>query len=255
MIGKITELLGRCDHETVMPPTVLYCEGWLLRLALHWFEERSTDHRFALQSGARWYSEALLSSRFLAEPSEEKVYGKRVAESHTHADGVLGHFDISPGEKGGGQAQLRADAGQFIVIEAKLSSSLAKGITNAKNYGQASRTVACMAHVVASAGLRPEALQSFGFYVVAPESQIDAGVFERFVTKQCIHDQVESRVAQYGGRHDDWFKNSFMPALEKIEVGTLSWESIIGHIAQHDANHALGAFYMRCLRHAQLDRR
>lgn len=252
--GKITELLERCGRDdSPMPPTVLYCEGWLLRLVLQWFEAHPTDHQFALQSGARWYSEALLSSRFLAKSRGEKIGGKKVAETHTHADGVLGHFNISPGEKGGGQARLRADAKQLVVIEAKLGSSLSPKTTNAENYGQAARTVACMVHVVESAGLRPDALESLGFYVVAPERQIQANVFKNFVTKPHIRSQVENRVAQYCGRHDEWFENSFVPALEKIEVGILSWESIIHHIARHDANYALGEFYMRCLQYAQLN--
>ena len=255
VMKKITELLEMCgDDNPPMPPTVLYCEGWLLRLVLHWFWEHKTKHQFALHPRARWYSEAQLSSRFREERRGEKIDGKRVAESNTYADGVLGHFDISPEERGGGQACLRPDAKQFIVIEAKLGSPLEKRIANAKNYdyGQASRTVACMAHMVSCAGLCPDALESFKFYVTAPEKQIKANVFEDFVTKQRIRAQVEERVARHCGRYDKWLEVSFLPALEKIEVGILSWESIIEHIEKHESSRALGEFYEHCLRHAKL---
>ncbi len=226
----------------MLPPTELYNEGWLLRLVLDWFErERTTGHPFAVQKGARWYSEALLASQFLPTRRTDTL-----AESFTHADGVMGHFEISPGESG--EATLRKDAEQFVVIEAKLGSRLSKGVKNSSGYGQAARNVACVAHVVQVAGIQPRALHSLGFFVAAPEQQIQSGVFEDFVTKKKIRSQVKARVAQYDGTHDAWFKDSFLPTLEAIVVDLLSWESIIGHIDEHDANSGLPEFYHDCLR-------
>ena len=192
MSQRVAGLLLRCGTETaVLPPTELYNEGWLLRLTLDWFERnRSAAHPFALRSGARWYSEALLSSRFLPTRRRDPL-----AESFTHADGILGHFEISPGERG--EATVSKDADQLVVIEAKLGSRLSKGVKNAEDYGQAARNVACVAHTIQVAGLEPRALGSLGFYVVAPEQQIRAGVFEDFVTKEQIRSQVKARVAQY----------------------------------------------------------
>ncbi len=242
MSDRVADLLLRCGTETaVLPPTELYNEGWLLRLVLDWFERKCTGgHSFAFQPGARWYSEALLASRFL--PSRR---GDPLAESFTHADGVLGHFDISPGERG--EATLRGDAKQFVVIEAKLGSRLSKGVKNSENYGQAARNVACVAHSIHVAGLRPNALRSLGFYVVAPEQQIRAGAFEDFVTKERISDQVKARVRQYEGKHDSWFEESFLPTLTEIEVELLSWESIIAYIEERDPDSGLHGFYGKCL--------
>jgi hypothetical protein len=236
-------MLLRCGTEAaILPPTELYNEGWLLRLVLDWFQRsRLQGHPLSFSEGARWYSEALLASRFL--PTRR---GDPLAESFTHADGVIGHFDISPGERG--EATLHKDAQQFVVIEAKLGSSLSTGVKNSPNYGQAARNAACIAHAVQVAELNPTALAFLAFYVVAPEQQIQSGVFENFVTKERIRNQVKSRVAQYGGVHDRWLEEAFLPSLERMALDLLSWESIIGHIEQHDASSGLSEFYRECLR-------
>lgn len=96
MIERIAELLSRCGtKQAVLPPTELYNEGWMLRLVLDWFDRnRTSDHPLALLAKARWYSEALLASQFLPECRIDDR-----AESFTHADGVIGHFEITPGER------------------------------------------------------------------------------------------------------------------------------------------------------------
>jgi len=243
MSKRVADLLLRCGSKTtVLPPTELYNEGWLLRLTLDWFERNpSVTHRFAFRPGACWYSEALLSSRFLP-----RSRGDQLAESFTHADGIVGHFEISPGERG--EATLSVGADQLIVIEAKLGSPLSKGVKNAKDYGQAARNVACIAHMVQTAGLRPGGLSSLGFYVVAPDRQIEAGVFEDFLTKERMSSQVKTRIAQYNGVHDSWFEDSFLPTLAAIEVELLSWERNIAYIEQHDSNSGIRDFYHECLR-------
>ncbi len=42
-----------------LPPTMLYNEGWLLRLVLHWFDKnRNNDYELSFLENATWYSEA-----------------------------------------------------------------------------------------------------------------------------------------------------------------------------------------------------
>lgn len=243
MNQDITDLLFRCGTDSaVLPPTELFNEGWLLRLTLDWFDRhRTASHPFAPTSGAKWYSEALLASRFLP-----RRRGDPLAESFTHADGLVGHFEILPGERG--EATVSDHAEQLVVIEAKLGSLLSKGVKNAANFGQASRNVACMAHIIRKAHMQPGDFSSLGFYVVAPERQIQAGVFEDFVTKERINLQVKERVAQYKGEHDNWFMESFLPTLATIEVGLVAWESVLAYIDGHNPNPKLLEFYSGCLR-------
>ena len=242
MSARVAELLLRCGTEAaILPPTELYNEGWLLRLVLDWFEhERESGHVLAFHPNARWYSEALLASRFL--PTSR---GDPLAESFTHADAVVGHFDISPGERG--EAVARGDSGQFVVLEAKLGSGLSKGVKNAPDFGQAARNVACIAHAANVAGLHPEA-NALGFYVLAPEQQIRSGIFSDFVTKERIRSQVKARVDQFAGVHDSWFEEVFLPTLSAVSLDLLSWESIVEYIEARDAGTGIRDFYDRCLK-------
>jgi hypothetical protein len=243
MIEQVSRLLSQCSSDSaVLAPTELYNEGWMLRLVLDWFDRnRSVPHELAFLAGARWYSEALLAPAFLPE-----VRGDKRAESFTHADGVVGHFSIRPGERA--EATLLPNARQLLVLEAKLGSSLSAGVKNASNYDQAARNVACMANMLAKKQISPKSLERLGFYVVAPSGQINAGVFGELVTKPSIRTKVAARVAQYGGTRDTWFHEAFEPLLESVDLGVLSWESILERVVASEPKSALQEFYALCLR-------
>jgi hypothetical protein len=196
-------------------------------------------HQLSFLAGARWYSEALLPSRFLPQRR-----GDIRAESFTHADGVVGHFTISPGERG--EASLLSDARQFVVTEAKLGSSLSAGTKNAPEFDQAARNVACMAHMLDIARVEPATVECLGFYVIAPERQINAGVFGNLVTKESIARKVAARVGQYQGEWDKWFTGSFIPILKRIDLSVLSWESILALLPQDEETAAIREFYSLC---------
>ena len=149
-----------------MPPTLLYNEGWLLRGVLHWFSQhRDIEHSLSFLPGSEWYSEGMLSSTFLPA-----FKGDKLAESYTHADGVIG--SISVGEAGREDVSLVKPYEQFIVLEAKLFSPLSKGTKNAPNYDQAARIVACMANLLSLSSCSIHDLNSSGFYVLSPENQV-----------------------------------------------------------------------------------
>lgn len=192
MIERVAKLLHRCgDRASVMPPTELYNEGWLLRIALDWFgTDGASDSQFSFSSGAAWYSEGRLASRFLARSRS----GKK-AEGFTHADGTIGHFSVSPGERS--EIVPTADATQLVVIEENLGSPLSSGTTNAPGYDQAARTAACLVHIASKAKVEPSSLTHYGFYVVAPEAQIKAGVFASLVTKESIEEKVRRRAVRF----------------------------------------------------------
>ena len=225
----------------MLPPTELYNEGWLLRLVLDWFErQRAHEHVLSFLPGARWYSEALLAPAFLAEKR-----GDPRAEAYTHADGIIGHFAVHPGERS--EATLLPDARQLVIVEAKLGSTLSPGVRNAPGYDQAARTVACMANMLFQKDVRPESLERLGFYIVAPRRQIAAGVFGGRVSKDSIRAQVVRRVAQYRGERDTWLREAFEPTLGCIELGVLPWESLIEYIQSEEPQSGLLAFYERCI--------
>lgn len=242
MPTAVDGILSRCGTtRSVLPPTELFNEGWMLRLLLDWLDRhRDHAHILAFEDGARWYSEALLPSRFLP-----RTRGDSLAESFTHADGVIGHFTVQSGTRG--DAVLDSVPKQFLVTEAKLGSALSAGTKNAATFDQAARNVACIAHMLAVAGVSPGSLKRVGFYVLAPRQQIESGVFGDLLSRQSIEGKVRQRVAAFGGAHDKWFQESFLPLLECIDLATLSWEQVLATLPPTDERAELERFYGQCL--------
>lgn len=245
-LRTVHRLLETCAAEpSHFPPTMLYNEGWLLRLVLDWFAEYELPgHPLHFAPGARWYSEARLPSAFIA-----RHRGDRLAEAWTHADGIVGHFEI--GSKAKSDLSIRPDATQFVVLEAKMFSGLSRGVTRAPGFDQAARTVACMAEALSRAGRQPASLQRPGFYVLAPESQIGSGMFDAAINVGSIQAKVAQRVGAYEGALDSWFVDWFRATLDQIDLATISWEALIATIGEMDASagKAMGSFYELCLRY------
>jgi hypothetical protein len=245
IIERIKAMMEACEAgQPSFPPTVLFNENWLLRLVLDWFAGHGGDrYPLSLSPEARWFSEAWLPSAFLP-----RYRGDRLAESRTHADGVIGHFTIgNPGSSG---LALRADARQLVLLEGKLYNRLSPGVRNAPYFDQAARTVACMAEILRRADLDPDQLEDLSFLVVAPQARIDDGVFAAETSHRSIRAKVRRRVEAYDGERDDWFRDWFEPTLKRVEIRCLGWEDLIEAIAFHspDAGQRIDSFYGKCLR-------
>ncbi|MEI8173618.1 MAG: hypothetical protein WCH07_09075 [Deltaproteobacteria bacterium] len=239
-LDTINLMLERCASDmSSIPPTVLYNEGWMLRLILEWFSKLSVSgHPLAFSEGARWYSEALIPSAFLSRKN-------KFSEQWTHADGVIGHFVIGNGAKG--NLTLNSDAKHFVVLEAKMFSKLSAGVKNADYFNQAARYVACIAEVLKLAGRQAQEFKALGFYVLAPTSQIEKGLFDEHLTKDSLRTVVEQRVEEYGAKRD-WFAQWFLPVLERLDIKTISWENLIDFLADRDPDAGqLKDFYKSCL--------
>lgn len=172
-MDRLLSILKRVEGpQSVIPPTLLYNEGWMLRIVLDALADvpsaSSASLPLRVPDDCRWYSEALLPSAFLARSRPD-----RLAESHTHADAAIGQFDI--GRQSKGELALRAGATYFAVLEAKMFSALSSGVKNAPYFNQAARNVACVAEVLHRAGAKPEAMEYLAFHVVAPREQIESG--------------------------------------------------------------------------------
>ena len=241
---RIAQLLVRCGHpDAVLPPTALYNEGWMLRLVLDW----ASQHPSALpdlpfDQGSEWYSEALLGSRF-----RPRRRGDTAGEGFTHADGVIGHFRLRPG--GRGDIELLADARQLLVVEAKMASGLSAGTTRAPEFNQAARNVACIAHLVSSAGIDPSTFRSLGFVLLAPAARIAEGAFAAAIDKAAICAAVKLRAEGFDAAAAEWSKTCFDPVVLRVSVTAVSWESVLAQIASVDsaASARLQEFYAKCL--------
>lgn len=242
--NKLVHLLESFTLDSPnFPLTILYNEGWLLRLILEWYSNHPiTDHPLTFLEGSTWFSEAILPSAFLA-----RHRGDPLAEASTHLDGVIGHFII--GEQGKTDLALQPDATQFVALEAKLFSSLSAGVKHASYYDQAARTVACMAEVLHRANREPSDLDRLGFCLLAPASQIEKNVITRILSEESILKKVERRVGEYQGAKAQWFSAWFQPTLQHIEICAISWEALTQTIKKHDrgSGEAIESFYARCV--------
>ncbi len=249
VIKRIAELLSKCSgSDRVLPPTELYNEGWMLRLVLDWFCRHPTvQHELQFCEGSKWYSEALLPSAFIA-----RKRGDKLAESWTHADGVIGHLLI--GENGAGDLSLREGATQLVVTEAKMFSKLSAGVTNAKYFNQAARNVACIAEIMRRAEIDPTSLDEVAFYVVAPETRISEGVFSQYMGADSMREVVLKRVTEYEEpAKDQWFNDWFLPTLAVAKSRCISWEEILAVISDNNEEDGreLAEFYDQCLKFNQ----
>jgi hypothetical protein len=244
LLKSFLDLLPDIEQETPnFPPAILYNEGWLLRLVVDWFYHSEIhDHPLSFPGGGHWFSEARLPSAFLP-----RFNGDPLAEAHTNADGVIGQFTI--GSKGKTDLVLKPDANHFVVLEAKMYSGLSKGVTHAKYFDQAARSVACMAEVLKRAECTPATLSCLGFHVLAPDEQIKSRTFSRNIDKRSIVGKVDRRVSSYEGERDDWFRNWFKPTMERIEIRPISWEAILNLIIEKDSRtgKSLEHYYAQCL--------
>ncbi len=245
----ITSLLTRSSTPKAnFPPTELYNEGWMLRLLLDWLASNpGLGHDLDLVASDKWYSEALLPS-----PFAPRFRGDRLGESRTHADGVIGDFIIGTDSKA--DLSLLPGASRFIVVEAKMFSKLSSGVKNSSFFNQAARNVACITEVIKRAGIEPASMENIGFFLVAPDAQIKAGVFAEHMNPRQIRNTVSLRVSQYQDAGMDlWFVDRFLPTLEKIRIREISWEELINLIGKTDPDFGvqIDMFYDKCLEYNQ----
>lgn len=233
----------------VFPPTVLYNEGWMLRIILLLLSEGIKCLPSTPLTGAKWFSEAQIGSPFLPRFRRDPL-----AENLTHIDAVIGHFDFRSETKTG--LTLTADSIQFVVIEAKMFSPLSRGTKNAPYYDQAARIVACIAWTIEQSSKAVKDFTSLAFHVLAPYEQIMKGKFSAQMKKKSIYEKVERRIDAYSGDDEKiaelqlWHSDFFIPTLELIDLRCISWESAIDAIGavDHERGSVIRNFYDRCLK-------
>jgi hypothetical protein len=105
-----------------------------------------------------------------------------------------------------------------------------------------------MAYMLDIKSIDPSTVDRLAFYVVAPDAQVKSGVFADLVTKESIERKVRERVSSYRGAHDAWFKDKFLPTLERIELGILSWEGVLAALPKTKETELKSEFYEQCLK-------
>jgi hypothetical protein len=223
-----------------MPATVLYNEGWMLRLLLD-AGERGLLPNF-MPRGVRWFSEGQLRTPFGQR-------GSGTSESNTRADGVFGDFKLVGRTRSG--IDLESNARRFVVLEAKLYAPLSTGTKNAPGYDQVARTVACMANTLHRAGLTPDTFEELRFVLLVPKETIsDGGIPE--LTADSIRRKIDARINQFGAppHLQKWRDVWAWPLLARLERGKclqlITWDSVLGQLTQESDRTELKEFYESC---------
>ncbi len=239
-------LLNQDRPQCLFPETLLFNEGWLLRAVLMAWKARGSESRFGFlpfPEDTKLYSEGQLYTPFKA-----RSRGDKQAESHTHVDGIVGHFSIGSTKSG---IVLEQGFKYIAAFEAKMYSPLSSGTANAPTYDQVSRTAACLINSVL------QARQADGYaahlVILYPEDnrRVDATQHEAHI----IEERIAARIQAYlgDGGADELFKQfaeGWKDALRKLQVWFLTWEEVLAEIGDDELNQ----FYEMCKRFGRLFR-
>ncbi|WP_298425685.1 hypothetical protein [uncultured Kordia sp.] len=210
-------------------PTEIFNEGWMTRLLVHQSikEKIKIDGLIDFSKVKNWSSEGLISSPF--------VKTKKNKEGYTHTDIALGDFTINYENRG--DIIVAKKATTFGIIEAKMKSNLSQRTTNALNYNQASRNLACIAENV-----KNESCQTF-FTVVAPRKMIDKHDIKSQVERDKIIHQISNRYKLSELTVDMELINR----AKKCNIKVLSYEDWIDLLSDKNKG-VINKFYMNCLK-------
>jgi hypothetical protein len=234
LLNQIIDIIKTVESKNSnINPTIIYNEGWMLRLLIQQsITEQLIVHGLDFSKIKNWTSEALISSPF--------VFAKVRREGYTHADAALGDFDVDYSKRG--EIIVAKNASIFGIIEAKMGSNLSQGTTHAKNYNQASRNITCIAH-----NTRCNSACEIFFFIAAPQSTIDNHELQEQLNQTTI--QIKHRFGAYP--EDDSVRDNMDTILyiaAKMRKEVISFEEWLGAIQDQHAKKDLQDFYCKCLK-------
>ena len=246
MKNEILRILEKADKpDSNIPPTLLYNEGWMLRIILQQIKEKGIIHNDLSfpDNNIDWFSEALLPSPFLARSRGDILY-----ETMTHADGVVGKFNIGKKNKGG--LTLKDSCDFFYVTEAKMYSKLATGTKYSNNYNQAARYVSCIAKLIYdNKTIQIDKFKKLAFYVLLPEEQIKLEpTFKSLTDKDNIKNTIKNRISHYPSDDSkkkeifEWINSNLNNFIDKLEVKLITWEELV----ENSNDITINTFYEKC---------
>lgn len=213
--------LNRGQPESIFNPTLIFNEGWLLRAVLRQWKlvpGKSCLPFLPFPAETKVYSEGQLYSPFAPRQSADKL-----AEAHTHADGIVGDFSISATKSG---IEVNADCRYLAVFEAKLYSPIAGGSSNAPGYDQISRTVG----YVINSLLRAECPGPYSAHVVVLYPAEHAGTNSARYSKSYLEHQITARLQGFGLPTPAAFARDRRATLEAVQLSFVTWEEALAEI-------------------------
>ncbi len=227
--------LNREQPESIFNPTLIFNEGWLLRAVLRQWKlapGKSCLPFLPFPAEAKVYSEGQLFS-----PFAPRQRGDKLAEAHTHADGIVGDFSIGATKSG---IEVHPDCRYLAVFEAKLYSPLAGSISHAPGYDQVSRTVGCVINSLLRAGCPGP----YAAHVVVLHPADHSNVNPRRYSNAYLEQQIAARVENFGLPPTSTFARSWRATLDTVQLWFVTWEEALAEIGSDE----LDQFYQQCRR-------
>jgi len=226
--------------KCLFPETLIFNEGWLLRLVLREWLAASGGSQLGFlpfPDGVTVYSEGQLYTPFKA-----RSRGDKLAESHTHVDGIVGDFSITDTKSG---IVLKSDFRYIAAFEAKLYAPIARGVTNAPWYDQVSRTAACLINSILLANPRGSYAAHLAVLYAEDKQRIDPSLY----TKDYVEKQITKRLQGFletrePGDVVERFARGWTDVLDVLQIHFHTWEEVLAEFGSED----LDKFYKRCKR-------
>jgi len=224
--------------ECLFPETLIFNEGWLLRSVLKECLAGSGGSGFGFlpfPEGVTAYTEGQLYTPFKA-----RFRGDKLAESHTHIDGIVGDFSITDTKSG---VVLKPDLRYVAGFEAKIYAPIASGTKNVPWYDQLCRTAACLINSILLA--RPPGSYAAHLAVLYAEDKqrIDPSLY----TKDYVEKQISKRLQGFletrePGDVVERFARGWRDVVDHLRIHFHTWEQVLADIGSGE----LSEFYEVC---------
>jgi hypothetical protein len=249
-INECVSNLMRLEDMLKFNPTVIYNEGWMVRLLV----AQSIETGITIKSNGKQLNFAELKGKnWISEVSIASPFGWK-EERDTHPDILFGDFKVDfEKEKQKGRIDVCQGASMLGIIEAKMKSPLSQRTKENKDYNQATRSICCLAHnIIKSANEECDIY----FIVAAPKSQIETkSKAKNTIAKSLknIYDEIKERVNKPDSVSID--KDTIIKITNRCTVFSISYEDWIQELetAKVDVS-KLNKFYKSCLEYNKVQK-
>ena len=172
------------SNKSPIARSEVFNETWMLRLTLALIHDYAKGFK---KNPLLDLIQKAVQRRWVSEGGLEPAFKK---EGTTWTDAILGDVRLR-GESAANNEKAKAEVNKrkieladisnnnasVVIVEAKMGSELASGITNADDYNQAARNIACLATLLMKTLPNKDDSKALAeksaFYVFAPKSKID----------------------------------------------------------------------------------
>ena len=227
-------LVNREAPKCLFPETLIFNEGWLLRLVLREWLAGSGGSQLGFlpfPEGVAAYSEGQLYTPFR---------GGSHREGNTHVDGIVGDFSITDTKS---RIELKSDLRYIAAFEAKLYAPLSADVTYAPGYDQVSRTAACLINSILLAGAKADYSAHLVVVRAKDNRYIDAAAYSRSYIEETIAKRLQPfTVSEERSDAIERFAAGWKDAFKSLQVHFLTWEEVVADIGDRE----LLRFYDLC---------